>query len=192
MEEHDTSHLQADTVAADSGTKISSIESMIGSFSSVLDSSEVFFTNGGSSGTSGRFNDFNVTLLRDSVSGKTEISIVIQSRSVFTFNDLRDRHLKGEEFFNTANFPAITFRSDELQQTDSNYIAVGEMKFLGIGNQIKIPFKYLGNSNYPNSVEYHVLEGGFTFNPGDFGMDVGITIDEVSDVNFYLELVPSE
>jgi polyisoprenoid-binding protein YceI len=192
MEEHDTSHLQADTIAADSGTKVLSLESMMGTFESVMDSSEVFFVNGGSSGTSGRFNDFFVELIRDSVTAKTEISVTIQSKSIFTDNDIRDRHLQNEEFFNTAGFPQITFNSAEVLQTDSNYSAVGEMFFLGTDRKISIPFKYLGNSSYPSGTEYHVLVGGFTFNPADFGMDVGITVDEASDVSFYLEMIRSE
>jgi len=192
MEEHDTSHLQADTVATDSGTKLLSLTSMIGSFKSVLDSSEVFFTNGGSSGTSGRFNDFFVGIIRDSLTGKTEISVTIESKSIFTDNDIRDRHLLNEEFFNTEAFPKITFVSSEVQQTDSNYLATGEMTFLGVNRKMMIPFEYLGNANYSNRVDYHVLEGGFTFNPADFGMEVGITVDETSEVNFYLEMIRSE
>ena len=192
MEDRDLSHLQTDSLAVDDEGQLQGFDAMSGSYISVPDSSELFFLNGGEKGTSGRFNDFEVSFDRDSTSVQPEISVVIQSKSLFTDNDIRDSHLQEAEFFNTSVFPEITFESTGIQQTDSNYVAIGEMTFLGVKEEISIQFDYRGSATNLNGKQYHVLEGGFTFNPRDYGMDVGMVIADISDVKFYLELIRSE
>lgn len=189
MQTHDNSNLQADTLVTGSGQSIGSLTTMIGDFVSEVDSSELFFINGGGSGTTGKFKDFVVNINTEGSVNSMQIEVVIEAKSIYTFNDLRDSHLQGEEFFDTSKFPKISFLSKEIQQTDTAYLAIGSMTFLGIENEVKLPFKYLGKASYPVGNEYHVLEGGFTFNPEDFGMEVGITIADVSEVRFYLEMV---
>ena len=189
MQAHDNSGLQADTIVSVTGQSISSITGMNGSYSSVADSSELFFVNGSSSGTTGKFKDFNVTISSDGSLESIQIEVVIEAKSVYTFNEIRDSHLQDEEFFNTENFPKISFQSTSIEQTDTAYLAMGSMTFLGVANEIVLPFKYLGSATYPEGNVYHVLEGGFVFNPGDFGMDVGLTIADVSEAKFHLEVV---
>ena len=94
MEDRDLSHLQIDSSAVDVEGQIQGFNTMFGSYISVPDSSELFCLNGGEKGTSGRFNDFEVSFERDSTSVQPEISVVIQSKSLFTDNDIRDSHLQ--------------------------------------------------------------------------------------------------
>ena len=188
MQAHDNRGLQADTIVGVSGQSISAMTGMAGSYVSVADSSELFFVNGSSSGTTGKFKDFKVTISTDGPLESVQIEAVIESKSVYTFNEIRDSHLQDEDFFNTKNFPMISFQSTEIEQTDTAYLAMGSMQFLGVENEIVLPFKYLGSAIYPEGNVYHVLEGGFVFNPGDYGMDVGLTIADVSEVKFHLEV----
>ena len=190
MEDHDTSNLiQTNTIVGFEGNTIVSIEPMIGNFISVQDSSELFFTNGVGSGTSGRFNNFTVTIDGDGTAVGMEIKVQVDSKSLYTFNDLRDEHLQGEEFFNTEKFTDITFESSKVELVDSGYVAFGTMKFLGLESNIEVPFKYAGKALNANDEEYHVLEGSYTFGPAGFGMEVGATISETVSVSFYLAMI---
>ena len=61
MEDRDLSHLQTDSLAVDDEGQLQGFDAMSGFYISVPDSSELFFLNGGEKGTSGRFNDFEVS-----------------------------------------------------------------------------------------------------------------------------------
>ena len=193
MEEHDTSHLdQGEVTVTSSGLEIASLSELVGSFNSVLDSSELFFVNGLESGTSGKYKAFTVKLESDGSPENLKILVDIDATSLFTFNDMRDGHLKGDEFFNVEKFSTISFASTSVQLADSGYVASGAMNFMGMEQEVIIPFKYIGKSTYPDGVTYHVLEGDLIVSPGKHGMDVGSTVAEQVKVSFYLEMVESK
>lgn len=191
QEEHDTSHLEQEEVIETStpGYKIVSIAPLDGSFSAVMDSSELFFYNGVRKGTSGKFKSFTANVTGDGTPDGMSVSVEVDANSLYTYNDIRDGHLKGEEFFNTAKYPEMSFKSSSVALIDTGYVANGTMMFMGVEKPVEIPFKYHGKSTYPDGREYHVLEGDFLFNPGDHGMQTGSTVSDRVTVSFYLELV---
>jgi len=168
-----------------SGIEIGSISELNGEYVSVLDSSELFFDNGG---TTGVFDAFNVKLTGDGVAENLSIAVEINPTSINTQSDIRDGHLQGEEFFNAVKFPSITFQSSSVALADSGYVASGLMNFLGVEKSVEINFKYQGKSTYGSGATYHVLQGDFNFNAGDFGMPIGTAV-ELSEVSFYLEMI---
>ena len=47
-------------------------------------------------------------------------SITADVNSISTDNDMRDSHLKGDDFFNAEKFPAITFKSNSVKNLGGN------------------------------------------------------------------------
>jgi polyisoprenoid-binding protein YceI len=60
----------------------------------------------------GRFDKTSGKVTLDRAAGKGTVDIAIESASVDTGYAKRDDHLKSPDFFNAAEFPTITFKSD--------------------------------------------------------------------------------
>lgn len=71
-----------------------------------------------------------IVIDRQALSGSVDITV--DTGSVFTGHEKRDKHLRGEEFFNVARFPTMTFRSTKLRfhKGEPNG-AEGELTLLG-------------------------------------------------------------
>ena len=77
----------------------------------------------------GTFKDFNVSLLssKDDFSDAA-ISATIGVKSIDTRNEMRDNHLKTDDFFNAEKFPTIKFQSTSLEKvSDGHYKIKGNL-----------------------------------------------------------------
>ncbi len=77
----------------------------------------------------GTFKDFNVSLRssKDDFSDAA-ISATIAVKSVDTRNEMRDGHLKTDDFFNAEKFPAIKFQSTSVEKSgDGHYTIKGNL-----------------------------------------------------------------
>src|ERR1035437_7499747 len=65
---------------------------------------------------SGGFKDFNgsIETSNDDFSG-AKIDFTINVNSISTDNDMRDKHLKSDDFFNAEKYPQITFKGKSFE-----------------------------------------------------------------------------
>lgn len=69
----------------------------------------------------GKFKSFDGSLESDKPDfSDANISFTVDVSSISTDNDMRDNHLKSDDFFNAAKFPQIKFVSTSFQPTGSN------------------------------------------------------------------------
>lgn len=66
----------------------------------------------------------------------------IKTSSLATDNENHAWHLKSHKFFDTKNYPSITFRSSQIKRTPSYYLAKGTITIKNISKDIEIPFIY--------------------------------------------------
>jgi len=81
----------------------------------------------------GRFDHVtgNITLDRAAKTGTVEVSIDVAS--VSTGVEKLDEHLRSEDFFNAAKYPAMTFKSRRVSFSGDNPVSVdGELTLLGV------------------------------------------------------------
>src|SRR4051794_33088494 len=69
----------------------------------------------------GRFNEFSGTFVLDADAANCSFTLAIKSETVDTNNTKRDEHLRGPDFFNTKQFPAITFKSTTVKASKDGY-----------------------------------------------------------------------
>lgn len=65
-----------------------------------------------------------------------ELSLDVEAASVRTGIGLRDHHLSGRDFLNTARHPIISFRSDDVQRTNGTLLVSGTLSLCGIERRV--------------------------------------------------------
>lgn len=79
---------------------------------------------------------------------KPENSIIsgsVETETIKTGNFLRDWSLKGNKYFDSDQFPTITFKSTQVSLEQSNILVSGSLTIKGIAKPIEIRFKKEGN-----------------------------------------------
>ena len=93
---------------------------------------------------SGSFKDTDIK-----VSSPTEdfngasIEFTAKVGSIDTQNEMRDNHLKGEDFFNAEKYPEIKFVG-KLVKKGTTYSADGKLTLRDITKDVSFPVKYMG------------------------------------------------
>lgn len=78
-----------------------------------------------------------IVIDREAKTGSVDISI--DTASLHTGLQKRDDHLKSSDFFNVAQFPTMTFKSDKLQFKGDKLVGIdGTLTLLGIGKPAKL------------------------------------------------------
>ena len=119
------------------------------------------------SNVKGGFNSFSVEMqAEDDTFKNVKIKATIQTDSVNTNSADRDAHLKGEDFFNAAANPEITFETDSL-----NDEITGNLTINGTTKPIKLDVDFGGINIDP----WGQTKAGFSFEGkikrSDFGLN---------------------
>jgi len=97
----------------------------------------------------GQFKKFEGTFTSDDEDFKNaNVNFTIDVNSVTTENDMRDKHLKSDDFFNAEKFPSITFKSKIWKKMDGKkYILIGDLTIRDVTKQIELAVVYNGKTN---------------------------------------------
>ncbi|MBI9070715.1 MAG: YceI family protein [Melioribacteraceae bacterium] len=91
--------------------------------------------------------DGSVESVTDDDFTDAKINFSIDVNSINTENEKRDEHLRAADFFNTAEFPKITFVSKSMKKISENkYKLVGDFTMKGVTNEIELDVKYNGSA----------------------------------------------
>jgi polyisoprenoid-binding protein YceI len=76
--------------------------------------------------------------------------ITVQVASLTTDNEMRDNHLKSDDFFNAEKFPTITFKSKAIKAIDKNkFILTGDLTIRDVTKTVEVPLVYNGTVKDP-------------------------------------------
>jgi len=94
----------------------------------------------------GTFGDFSMTIVKDDANpAGSSVDFKIQATSVTTANEMRDKHLRSEDFFFVEKFPEITFKSTKIEKvSETEYKATGEFTMRGVTKVLTLPVTFLG------------------------------------------------
>ena len=118
----------------------------------------------------GSFRGLQGTILFDpSNLATSRFEVQVDAASVNTGIDMRDEHLRREEYFDVKNYPHIKFISTRITpSTKSGWLFIfGNLTLKNVTREISFPFK-------ANRIgEDYVFEGEFKLNRRDFGVGGG-------------------
>lgn len=149
--------------------------------------------------TPGRFSKFQGTIQIDEKDiSKSSVEVSIDTASVNTDNEARDKHLRSADFFDTEKYPAMTFKSTSVREVAKGRLEVtGDLTLRGVTRRVTFPITNLGVINSPfGDVRAGFVDGTLKLNRKEFGvswnkvLDTGGTMlsDEV-DITLNVEAV---
>lgn len=99
----------------------------------------------------GSFNKFDGTILSDKADfTDMKIDFTIETASINTANEGRDKHLCSADFFDAATFPTITFKSTSVAKiSDKAYKVTGDLTMRGVTKTISLDVTYGGTVTDP-------------------------------------------
>lgn len=90
----------------------------------------------------GRFNEFSGKWTIDKDDPKnTSFNFEIKVDSIDTNNVKRDEHLRAPDYFNTKQFPLITFKSTKVSPTSAGFEVTGDLTIHGVTKQVSLNLK---------------------------------------------------
>ena len=109
----------------------------------VIDNSHTFprfeYTHLGFSNQVHRFNTTSGKVVIDRAAKTGSVDVLIDAKSVDTGSTVFNGHIQGEGFFDTANFPSITFKSDNLKFDGDKLTSVeGIMTMKGVSKPLTL------------------------------------------------------
>jgi polyisoprenoid-binding protein YceI len=142
-----------------------------------------FKTYGGSIATTS--DDFN----------GANIQFSVDVASINTDNEMRDNHLKSDDFFNAEKYPKMTFRSTSFKKIDGKkYKLIGQLTIRDITKTVEFDVVYNGTVKDP----YGNTKAGFklmgSINRFDYGLkwntmaEAGAVVGDMVEIKINIEL----
>lgn len=116
--------------------------------------------------TEGSFGGFKATIVFDpNHLESSSIEASVDTRTINSGNNMRDNHLKKEEYFDVEKYPEIKLKSVAFNhQKGENYTGDFDVTIKAKTKRIKLPFTYTENGG-SNS-----FKGSFGIKRSDFGI----------------------
>jgi polyisoprenoid-binding protein YceI len=78
------------------------------------------------------------------------INFSVDVNSVNTDNEMRDKHLKSDDFFNAEKFPAMTFKGTSFKKVSNNkYVLQGDLTIRDVTKKVTFDVTYGGTTKDP-------------------------------------------
>ncbi len=142
------------------------------------------------------FDDFTVDMNLDNEDPtKTTVAVSIDTDSILTGSAIWKDHLTGDKWFNTSEYPTITFESTGIEaNADGSYVLVGNVTVKDVTKPITLDVSINAAKNHPMSGDPVIgLEATGNLLRSDFGL--GKNAPHVSDevaLNITVEMSKSE
>ena len=124
----------------------------------------------------GRFSDFEGTATTGENLQDASINIDIKSASIDTRNEDRDNPVRSAEFFDSENYPEITFASTDITASGDTLSVAGDLTIKGITKPVTIDFDFMGVAEDPFGNERVGLEGSVVVNRKDWNIDFDVPL----------------
>jgi polyisoprenoid-binding protein YceI len=131
----------------------------------------------------GRFNETSGKIMLDAVHGKGSIAVKVNMASISTGLTELEEHLRAKDFFDVAQYPTMTFKSDKLGFVGDKLVAAdGILSLHGISKHVHLTVDHFHCGMNLIKLIYTCGANAFTtIKRSEFGVDkyVPMIADEV-------------
>jgi polyisoprenoid-binding protein YceI len=126
----------------------------------------------GLSWTNGRFKDLSGSFTIDPGNpAASRFDVTAKAESVDTDNAKRDEHLRSPDFFNTKQFPALSFKSTAVRPVEGGYEVTGDLTIHGVTRPITVTLAGGRTAEFPKGIQRTGYSTEFKIKRSEFGMD---------------------
>ncbi len=145
---------------------------------------------GGFSTQRGSFGKVSGKVVLDRAARKGSIDVIIDTSSIRTFSDKLDTNMKGEDYFNVAKYPTMTFKSSNLVFDGDKLVTIdGELTMLGVAKPVSLKVTSFLCGDHPfNKKPMCGAEATTTIKRSEWGMKSGIPKSSSDDVKLTLPI----
>ena len=128
----------------------------------------------------GKFNNFEGKIeLPEEDLTKGVVSFSAETKSIDTGNSMRDGHLQSPDFFNSAEFPTLTFVSTSItNKSGNNFIVVGTLTMHGVSKEVTLATTYNGKVAGMDGLEVMSFEITGALSRKDFDLTWNAPIEQ--------------
>jgi polyisoprenoid-binding protein YceI len=101
---------------------------------------------------------------------RSAFAMTIKADSIDTANAKRDEHLRSPDFFNTKQFPTLSFESTSVKPIDGGYDVTGNLNLHGETKPISFQVKGGQKAEFPPGVQRTGYTAEFVVKRSDFGV----------------------
>lgn len=112
----------------------------------------------------------------------SRFDVSVDVNSINTGNKLKNKHARGQKWFDAEKYPVISFISDSIFKKDSLYFSSGLLKIKDSTKKIEIPFTFYTEGDSA------IFRSTFSISREDFG--IGITKGDKRDSTLLTVTVP--
>lgn len=130
----------------------------------------------------GHFEDFEGRFSHDPANPEgSSVNVTIDVKSLDTDHAERDKHLRGDEYFDAETYPQVTFASTSFSGSKTEGVLKGKLDLRGVSRVIDIKVSKIGEGDDPWGGYRSGFEGNVTLKAADYGFPSWI-----GDVEVYL------
>lgn len=118
----------------------------------------------------GRFAGVEGALTVGETVEESALTVAIQTATVDTRNDGRDDHLRSGDFFQSEEFPVMTFKSLSASGSGENWVMVGELTIKDVTREIELEVEYNGVATDPFGAHRAGFSAETTISRKDWGL----------------------
>jgi polyisoprenoid-binding protein YceI len=129
-----------------------------------------------------------------------KINFSVDVASISTDNEMRDKHLKSDDFFNAEKFPKMTFTSVSFKKISNNkYVLSGDLTIRDITKKVSFDVTYGGTAKDPWGSTHLGFKAQTTINRFDYNLKWntlteagGAMVGKDIDIKINVEFLPEK
>jgi polyisoprenoid-binding protein YceI len=94
----------------------------------------------------------------------SKMDVVVDAATIKTGNAAKDKHARGENWFDVSKYPKISFKSTSFSKTSDGYLVNADLRLRNISKAVSIPFQFIEENGKGR------FSGTFKIKRKDFGI----------------------
>ncbi|WP_018685910.1 YceI family protein [Actinokineospora enzanensis] len=119
----------------------------------------------------GRFDGVTGHLVTTDDPAQASVAVDIDLRTINTYNEHRDNHLRSADFFEVETYPEMTYRASGVRASGDGYVLDGELTLKGVTKVVPLHFELNGFGPDPYGGTRVGFSGTTEINRKDFGVN---------------------
>jgi polyisoprenoid-binding protein YceI len=107
----------------------------------------------------------------------SSVEASIDLGSIDTDNEQRDGHIRSADFFDTAKYPTMTYRSLRIRPSGDGYVVEGDLTLDGVSRRVDLAPDLNGFAKDPYSNTRVGFAAATEINRKDFDMTTNVPLD---------------